>query len=541
MSPSILTRSGAAALLLLAAPALRAQQPTGLAHELSLDKAFLTAEAKSEQVRIAHAALDRAHGQQWQARSQYLPQLNAQLLYVKTLSSSFSALAGPPDNRPLCRAFAPVSGSPTSTRLDSLETAVALATNCRASGGIDFSKAGFGAKNQYQLGLSASLNLFTGGRVTGLNRSADAAFAVAETELQSQRAQLAITVAQAYFDAALADRLLTIAESSYVQTDAVFRATQLSNTVGNTAEFELLRAQVTRDNQRPVLSQRRADRNIAHLRLKQVLNLPVQDSLVLTTSLADDDPTAVKALLAGFTRADLVVDTASGNRAVVRQAAEAVHAQEAQFRVTRAQRFPNVTLTSAYGRVAYSPEIQVPAWDTFLDNWTVSLTASFPLFTGGRIYGDEMVAKANLAEAQARFDQARHGASVDARQAIDQIEQANIAWRASAGTSEQAARAYRIAEVRYREGISTQIELSDSRILLQQAQANRALAARNLQVARLKIALLKDLPLNAGGSLASPGNGAQQQSTSTQSQSGQGTTQGAGAPGSQGTIGGITP
>ena len=152
-----------------------------------------------------------------------------------------------------------------------------------------------------------------------------------------------------------------------------------------------------------------------------------------------------------------------------------------------------------------------------------------------------MVAKANLAEAQARYDQARQGASVDARQALNQIEQAEIAWRASAGTGEQAARAYRIAEVRYREGISTQIELSDSRILLQQAQANRALAARNLQVARLKVALLKDLPLNAGGSLASPVGGAQQQSTSTQAQSGQGTTQGAGASGSQGTIGGIAP
>lgn len=539
MSPSILTRAGAVALLLLAVPPLRAQQPA--ARALSLDQAFLTAEGKSEQVRIAHAAVDRAHGQQWQARSQYLPQLNAQLLYVKTLASPFSSLAGPPDARPACRTFAPVGGAATSNRLDSLERAVALATNCRAGGGIDFSKAGFGAKNQYQLGLSASLNLFTGGRVSGLNRSADAAFAVAETELQSQRAQLAITVAQAYFDAALADRLLTIAESSFVQTDAVFRATQLSNTVGNSAEFELLRAQVTRDNQRPVLSQRRADRNIAHLRLKQVLNVPVQDSLVLTTSLADDDPSAVKAVLASFTRLDVSPDTASGNRAVVRQAAEAVHAQQAQFRVTRAQRFPNVTLTSAYGRVAYSPEVQVPTWDSFLDNWTVSLTASFPLFTGGRLYGDEMVAKANLAEAQARYDQARQGASVDARQALNQIEQAEIAWRASAGTGEQAARAYRIAEVRYREGISTQIELSDSRILLQQAQANRALAARNLQVARLKVALLKDLPLNAGGSLASPVGGAQQQSTSTQAQSGQGTTQGAGASGSQGTIGGITP
>src|SRR6185312_12054224 len=70
-------------------------------------------------------------------------------------------------------------------------------------------------------------------------------------------------------------------------------------------------------------------------------------------------------------------------------------------------------------------------------------------------------------------------------------------FAASEGTVEQAVQAYRIAEVRYREGISPQTELSDSRISLQQAQANRAQAARDLQVARVRFALLHDLPISA--------------------------------------------
>ena len=63
---------------------------------------------------------------------------------------------------------------------------------------------------------------------------------------------------------------------------------------------------------------------------------------------------------------------------------------------------------------------------------------------------------------------------------------------------EQAARAYEIAEVRFREGVSTQTELSDSRIGLAQARANEAQAARDLLVARLREALLPWLPLGAG-------------------------------------------
>jgi len=57
--------------------------------------------------------------------------------------------------------------------------------------------------------------------------------------------------------------------------------------------------------------------------------------------------------------------------------------------------------------------------------------------------------------------------------------------------------------LRYSEGISTQTDLAQSRILFEQATANRAVAARNLAVARLRVQLLTDLPLQLGASTAS--------------------------------------
>jgi outer membrane protein TolC len=105
------------------------------------------------------------------------------------------------------------------------------------------------------------------------------------------------------------------------------------------------------------------------------------------------------------------------------------------------------------------------------------------------------VARANQVEAELRLQQTREFAEFDARNSATQLEAAQAAWLASAGTVEQAARAYQIAELRYREGISTQTELLDSRVQLQQAQASRARAARDLQVARMRIALLPALPL----------------------------------------------
>src|SRR5690348_11606965 len=92
-------------------------RPAG-ARPLSLDEALRLAEERSEGVRIARAGVLRARGQQYQARSQYMPQFNGAVTFVKTLQSQFDALSklgagGAPDtsaaslaNSPIAKIFA---------------------------------------------------------------------------------------------------------------------------------------------------------------------------------------------------------------------------------------------------------------------------------------------------------------------------------------------------------------------------------------------------------------------------------------------------
>jgi outer membrane protein TolC len=287
----------------------------------------------------------------------------------------------------------------------------------------------------------------------------------------------------------------------------VLRQTQLARNVGNVSEFELLRAQVSSANQRPIVIQRQSDREVAYLRLKQLLDVPLDSPLQLTTAV--DDSVATNAALASI---GIDSDTAAIDRATVRQAAEAIDAQRGLLRVAKSQKWPTLALTSQYGKVAF-PLTGLPQAGSFRTNWTIALGTQVPLFTGGRIKGDQLVAQANLHEAQARYDQLREFAALDSRITINNLVQSRAAWEASRGTAEQAERAYSIATVRYKAGISTQLELNDSRILLEQAVANRALAARNLQVARVKLALLPNLPLQSTGTSQSQ---AQSQSTATQ-------------------------
>ncbi|HKT59506.1 MAG TPA: TolC family protein [Gemmatimonadales bacterium] len=467
-----------------------------VARRLSLGQALELAEQRSEAVGLARSDVARNEGLRRQARSGYFPQLSGTASYQRTLRSQFSAFASDTaradttTSSTRCARFTPNPTLPIEQRLDSLESAVSCAS--RFDPFAAFSTLPFGRENTYRFGLSASQTLFSGGRVGGQVASAEAGVRGAEFGLTAARAQALLDVTQAYYDAALDDHLVRIAEATLEQADTTLSQTQLARQVGNQSEFELLRAKVTRDNQRPIVIQRRADREVAYDRLRQLLDLPTGQPLTLTTELVDTGLVQAGPLTAMLTA---IRDTTIDGRVPVRQAAEAVRAQEGALRTARASRMPQLVLSSDFADIGF-PSNGSPFGTDYLADWTVSVALSVPLFTGGRIKGQVESATADVESARLRLQQTRERSDLDARTAEVQLASAVAAWEASAGTEEQAQRAYEIAEVRYREGVSTQTELNDQRIQLATAQVTRARAARDLQVARIRLALQPLLPLS---------------------------------------------
>ena len=278
---------------------------------------------------------------------------------------------------------------------------------------------------------------------------------------------------------------------------------ELSYKAGRAPEFEWLRARVARDNQRPNVIRAKANRTFAYLRLKQLLEIPSPQAVTVAAELDDatlEPPVRFASQLA-LVAAAPANQTALG-RVPVEQAVSAVQAREAALRIAKSQRLPYVSLNSAFGEVAYAG---LPGFDDWRTNWTVGASVQIPLFTGGRLKADEISAGADLGEARARQKLAVEIAEAETEAALALLEAAVATWQASAGTVEQATRAYDIADLRYREGISTQLELLDARLVLQLAQVNRAQAARDVQVARARVALLPDLPLGSAAIDAAAG------------------------------------
>ena len=518
--------------LALCAAAARAQQPPpasaratnarGAAVVLSLDEALKIAQAQSQTVEIARSGVVRATGQKSQAHSQYLPQLSASAGYSKLLASQFSSLASAAASQPvnptpaLCAPFVGPNATP-----DQRAAALAQAATCQSSsgGGFNLSNTSFGATNDWTAGLNFSQNVYTGGRVQAQNAAADAQLRSANIEVGAQRAQVSLDVTSAYYDALLADQLVAIADSTVAQTAAVLSQTRVAKQVGNTSQYELLRAQVTYQNQLPVAIQARSNRQVAYLRVKQLLNLPLDDSLQLTSAIEGTSGPVLPAIAA-----NAAADTSVYDRAPVREADQAVDAQEAQVRIARAERIPQFSIVSSYQRL-YFPVGVVPSVLQGVNNWTVGVQASMPIFDGGRIKGDELIAQAGAQQARAQREQTRQLAALDTRVALNDLQQSQATWQASQGTVEEAQQAYSIDEIRFQEGISTQTDLTQSRLLLEQARANRAQAARDLAVARVRLALLHDLPLQANSAQPSSAQNSQTQQQQAQQQQAQQQTQ----------------
>jgi outer membrane protein TolC len=422
---------------------------------LSLHDALERAVRASEEVSLARHGVESARGRQVMARSEFFPQVSLSASYERTLASEYE------------EAFAAPMGE-----AEGVEPT------------IDLESLPFGQENIYRAWATITQNVFAGGHTLAATRAASELARQAEIGTASTTAETRLTAVEAYYDALLSDQFVSISVQTFEQAAITLDHVRLSSREGQESEFELLRAQVTLDNQRPNVVARRMQRELAYLRLRQQIGVPADQELVLTSNLEATSP--------GPGAPAPALDPEE--RAPVRQARHSVRASEHDIAAARAAYFPSLSLSMTYGKVHY-PSTVFPSFEDWRTNWSAGAYLSWTAFDGFRTRGQVQSAAADAGSARTRLAQTRERALYESEQVSQQIAASYAVYEASAASVQQARRAHAIAELRYREGVSTQLELSDSRLALAQAEINRAQALRDLHVARARRDLLRDLPL----------------------------------------------
>jgi outer membrane protein TolC len=401
---------------------------------LSLEEAVARALRESEEIATARTAMAQADAQVVQATASALPQLSSSLTYNRAIRSIFDQAQGPP----------PVS--------DSLQDFMSA-----LFGGLPF-----GRKNTYIATLTLTQPVYVGGKVGAALKVAEHYRAAARDQLAETEEDITLQVRSAYLTAGLAQRLVDIAVESrrlagehLSQVESFFEA-------GTAAEFDLLRARVDLENRDPIVVQAQNSATLALLDLKRLVNVPAEQQLRLTSEM---DPTVVEVDKPALRR--MVME-----RPALQAAAEAVGMQEQAVKIARGNRLPTVTFLGTMGFQSFPDNPLPPGFDQWRKDWSAALSISLPIFDGFRTRGEIDMAQADLKTAELQADQLREALSLQLAGALAEYEAARSQIRARRETVGMAERALELAEVRFASGMSTQLEVSDAALLLDQARVN---------------------------------------------------------------------
>jgi multidrug efflux system outer membrane protein len=192
--------------------------------------------------------------------------------------------------------------------------------------------------------------------------------------------------------------------------------------------------------------------------------------------------------LAGAVNALSVPDslpaTLLARRPDVQQAERAFAAATARIGVAEAARLPTISITGYYGTQV------LPAGDLFASNGEIYQALagiSLPLFTGGSLVNQTRAARARADQARSQYEQSVLVALREASDALVGVRTSRDQVAAQQTQAQALRRAFQLAELRYRTGIASYIEvldaqrgLFDAELGLSQAQLRQLVAAVQL-------------------------------------------------------------
>ena len=465
MIPRIAGFTLAAALLGAGTTAAQTAPPDSL--RLTITESVRRALEQSEEVRVARAEVDNASAQARSARSALLPQISTSLLYTKTLRSVFQSVGG--FTLPDSLKFEPDSLASVADRLRYLEDKTPNAAF--GALGSMFSDLPFGRENAWTMAASITQPIFAGGRILYSVSLANNAADAAESSLLEATADVALQTRLAYLGARLAEDGVAIVSNSVQLARSHLERVQLQLETGRASELDVLRAEVEWQNLVPQQIDAEHGYALALLNLKRLINVPTSTALVLTTQLDPSDP-ELPAIESPALPQPASVQGRLAQRAAVRAADELVDLRRTQVKVARSAYLPTLGLSGTFARQAY-PGGFWPEGD-WRDDWNVSLALNWTFFQGMRRGADLDASHAQLRQAELQRAQLLEAVELEYQQAEGDVVRARAQIATAATTVRQAERVHDLTQLRFDEGLATQLDVSSARLALQQARLNAA-------------------------------------------------------------------
>ena len=357
-------------------------------------------------------------------------------------------------------------------QLPSLSAGVSGSRQPKADGSGDSASA-------YSAGLTlASWEIDFFGRVASLKEAALAQFFATQEARNAVQTSLVASVANAWLSLQTNTELLEVTLRTLNTREDSLRLNQLRFDQGVTSALDLRQAQSLTAAARATLAQQQRLRALDANVLTLLVGQPIPPQLLAAAPAAQQEgsPALLADVPAGVP-SDLLM-----RRADIRQAEQQLVAANANIGAARAAFFPRIALTAGFGTASSSLSglFSSGSW-----GWTLAPQALLPIFDAGRNQAGLDSAQAGRAVAVAQYEKAIQVAFREVSDALAGRATLVDEVRAQQDQANAEADRFRLADLRYRNGVSSYLDVLDAQRALfatQQALARTQLAQRQNQV-----------------------------------------------------------
>jgi outer membrane protein TolC len=339
----------------------------------------------------------------------------------------------------------------------------------------------FGTNENYSVQISLQQVLFAWGKLYNAYKISDLSRDIAELTLARKQQEIRYAVTDAFYGLLVLEEYLAQAEASLNQLERFATSVETRYKAGLVSQFDLLRAKVQVENLKPGVIQAENALNLAREGFKLLLGLDLDTEFGLSGEL--------RMVEEEFALDDLE-SQALQNRAEIKNLKKAERIARLNQAITRRTNLPTLV-----GGATYE---QRKPFSITGDDWGSSLTFNlgfeWPLFSGFSNLHKSREAALMIKEARLALENLERAIQVEVKQAYLSFLAAKEAIDVAQENVGQAKKAFEIIEIRYKNGLATNLEVLDTELAYRQSQVNylTALKTYNTSLAEIYKAIGKE-------------------------------------------------
>jgi outer membrane protein TolC len=319
----------------------------------------------------------------------------------------------------------------------------------------------FGDVDNYSTGLKVTQPVFAGGSIAAKINAGKLFSLLTDQTVRAAAHDVIYSAKHSYYDVLLNQHLYQISADAVRSAQAHLDDVKQKRQGGVASDFDVLRAEVELSNFEAELIQNKNAINIAKTRLLKVMGISQDSDFTLSDELVY---VPLKMTV------ENAVEVAFRNRPDLFSRQFDIKYQKELLKIARSNYWP--TISGFYENIWANPDPHSSTKIRWGHAWQAGIMATLPIFDGLSREGEIIQQKARLKQSQIDLIDTEETALFELTKAQLSIENAVEFVESQRLNLTRAEEGLRLAEVGFREGINTQVEMIDAQAALTTAKSN---------------------------------------------------------------------